>query len=71
MEDGETPSMYDSFFEITVSLCDRFTSLNPIQVRKYPMHEVILLMKRTVNHNRNKKKSRKIMKPASDNAGWW
>lgn len=63
---GKTPSMYDSFFEITVSICERFTALDPIRIRGCPMHEVIVLMKRTVNYNQQKKKPRRIMKPAKD-----
>ena len=38
-----------------------------LKVRKYPAHEVILLMKRTVKHSKQKKKPARMMRPARDN----
>ncbi len=67
MMGGGKLSIYDTFFDITVSLCDRFSGLDPIKVRKYPAHEVILLMKRTVKHSKQKKKPVRTMRPAKDN----
>ncbi|MBQ8824112.1 MAG: hypothetical protein IJZ64_02665 [Ruminococcus sp.] len=54
---------------MTVALCERFTALDPIKIRFYPMHEVILLMGRIIDysqHQKQEKKPRKIMKPAPD-----
>ncbi len=51
--------MYNDFFDITVGLCNRFTALDPVKVRRYPAHEVFLLMKRVVDYdNRHDKKSK-------------
>lgn len=36
---------------MTVILCERFTNLNPIKIRKYPAHEVFLLCKRLRKYN--------------------
>lgn len=56
-----------------MSLCDRFTNLNPIKVRRYPAHEVFLLMKRLKKYNNDKtqqdvsNKDGVIRKKAGDN----
>ncbi len=66
---GEQDTLYNIFFDITVSLCERFHGLDPIKIRRYPAHEVIVLMRRTVKYVKNQgreKKPRKIMKPAKD-----
>lgn len=47
--------MYEAFFDITVTLCERFPDLNPIKVRKYPAHEVFLLIKRLSKYNAKQK----------------
>lgn len=71
MEDSEPLSLYQTFFDITVSLCERFHSLDPIRLRFYPACEVIRLMNRTVEYNqrnkKEKKKPKRIRKPAGDN----
>lgn len=69
MEGGERVTLYEIFFDVTVSLCERFHGLDPIKLRQYPAHEVIVLMRRTVRYSKNQKKEkkpRKIMKPAPD-----
>ena len=67
--DGEEPSIYDSFFDITVSLCQMFTALDPIKLRKYPAHEVFLLMKRLLKwkpKEKDENNSGIIRRPAGD-----
>lgn len=62
--------MYEAMFDMQFSLCEVFTGMNPIMVRKYPAHEVFLLMKRlTKKSEREKKKYKKpgvIRKKAGD-----
>lgn len=59
-------------FEISVVLSERFKALEPIKVRKYPFHEVILLIKRLNNYDskqdysQNNERVNVIYKPASD-----
>ena len=59
---------------MTVTLCERFPDLNPIKVRRYPAHEVFLLIKRLGEYNRKQQKTGKapnskgvIRKKAGDN----
>ena len=59
---------------MTLMLCQRFPDLNPIKVRKYPVHEIFLLVKRLAKHNENEIKNGKapnksgvIRRPAGDN----
>ena len=66
--------LYENFFEITLTLCERFPDFNPIKLRKYPLHEVFLLIKRLSNHNRKQVQTGKIpnkqgviRRPAGDN----
>nr|DAP33538.1 MAG TPA: hypothetical protein [Caudoviricetes sp.] len=43
--------------------------MNPINIRSYSAHEVVILMRRTVDYNKRQnraKKPRKIMRPARD-----
>ena len=47
--------MYETFFDITESLCERYTSLNPFIIRKTPCGEVFLLINR-INRKSNAKK---------------
>ena len=41
-------------------MCDRFVGLNPIMVRKYPAHEVFLLLKRLTEHNKSSDNKKNI-----------
>jgi hypothetical protein len=57
-----------------VGLCERFTDLNPIKIRKYPAREVFLLIKRYTKYNakqntgvKTTKKGQVIRKKAGDN----
>jgi hypothetical protein len=43
--------LYDEFFEITVTLCNRFTGFDPVKVRQYPAQEIFLLLKRLVKYD--------------------
>ena len=64
--------MYEDFFDITVGLCNRFSALDPIKVRRYPAHEVFLMWKRVIDYDeRHKDKkgnngSGVVRKPAGD-----
>lgn len=42
-------SLYDQFFEITLLLCDRFHTLDPLSIREKDAEEVILLMSRFIS----------------------
>lgn len=67
---GENPPLFELFFEITVSLCKEFPSLNPVTIRKEKAHEIFLLMGRMAKYNRKQKKQKgkpqKIYRPAGD-----
>ena len=58
-------------FEINICICDRFTSLNPFEVRKQRFKDVFCLIKKLTiynkRHKKNKNGKRIIRKPASDN----
>ena len=70
--EAENASIYDMFFEMQLSICERFPSLTPFDVRKQPFAEVFLLIRRLHKSNDNKSngesnkdKSKRIA--ASDN----
>ena len=51
-----------------LTLCERFPSLNPFQIRKEKACEVFLLLRRLRNNNEKQhKKTNKIRRPAGDN----
>ena len=60
---------------MSVTLCERFSGLTPLNIRLYRAHEVFLLIKRyneyIENENKEKKKDKKgkrvIRRPAGDN----
>ena len=60
-------------FDVQVSLCERYESLNILALRQEALHEVFLLFNRTIDwlERRRKsegpKKNNKIMRQASDN----
>jgi len=58
-------------FSLQVNLCERFTSLTPINLRREKAREVFLLINRynkySMREQRNSKKKRVIRKPAGDN----
>jgi len=66
--------MYQILFDSTVNLCERFAGFDPIKIRQYPAHEVILLLVRLIDYNKRHKKDvvknngepQKIRKPAGD-----
>ena len=68
-------TFFETMFDVQVSLCERYNSLNILDLRQYPLHEVFLLFNRTLNWIERKEKSNKnkvtnnnrIMRPASDN----
>ena len=43
---GKTASLYEMFFDLTESLCKRYTSLTPFAVRREKVGEVLLLVRR-------------------------
>lgn len=67
------PSLYAVLFDITVSLCERFPAYTPTAIRRLPVREVFLLVKRLNEHGarqakktQNTKKGRVIRRPAGD-----
>ena len=62
-------TIYQLLFEMNVNICERFTSLNPFDIRRKPAKEVFLLVKRLNEYNRNNLSSngkKIIRRPASD-----
>jgi hypothetical protein len=58
-------------FEMQISLCDRFTDLNPLKLRREKAREVFNLLTRYNKYSRKKNKKTKngkqiIRRPASD-----
>ena len=50
-------SLFDLFFNLEVSLCERFPSLSPFDLRREKASEVFLLTRRLQKYNENKKKT--------------
>lgn len=63
-------SLYEMFFEMELSLCDKFPALTPFQIRREKAREVFLLVKRLKEHNQknNEPNNRPnvIRRPAGD-----
>lgn len=61
-------TLYQILFDLELSICERFPSLSPFDIRKQSAYEVILLIKRMTDYNlrENKIKKRKIRRPAGD-----
>lgn len=49
-----------------MSICDRFPSLSPFDIRQKKFHEVFLLVRRLNIYNEKEKKPKKIRRPAGD-----
>ena len=68
MDDG-TP-IYDSLFEMEMSLSERFTSMTPLTLRREKARDVFLLIVRFNKYSRKQKKQKNgkriIRKPAGD-----
>lgn len=64
-------TVYELLFESEVGLCERFTGLTPLTLRKEKAREVFILITRYNNYSlyreKNKNKKKIIKKPASDN----
>lgn len=62
--------MYDVFFDVTVTLCDRFPAYTPTEIRRTPAHEVFLLLGRLIKYSSRQEKetinNKIIRKPAGD-----
>lgn len=59
-----------------VSLCERFTGLTPLSLRRERVREVFLLIRRYTHYAEKEQKAKKggkkvIRRRASDDAGWW
>lgn len=50
-------SLYEMFFEMELSLCDKFPALTPFQIRREKAREVFLLVRRLKEHTQNDNKS--------------
>lgn len=64
--------LFDIFFDIEVTICERFPALSPFDIREREAREVFLLIERLSRYNRRKKKETKdgkqvIRRPAGDN----
>lgn len=57
------------FFELEMTLCEKFPTLTPFSIREQPVYEVFLLVRRLNESSRNKKgeKKTKLRRPANDN----
>lgn len=66
--EDDTP-VQELLFEMEMSLCERFTSMTPLTLRKEKAREVydlIVKYNRYSKKNERGKKKRKIKKPAGD-----
>lgn len=67
---ADNTPIYETMFALQVSICERFTSLNPIMLRREKAREVFLLINRynrySIREQRNAKKKKVIRKPAGD-----
>lgn len=59
-------TLYQILFEVEMSICDRFPSLSPFDIRQKRFHEVFLLIRRLNVYNEQEKKPKKIRRQASD-----
>jgi hypothetical protein len=66
-------TLYELFFEMEVSICERFPSLSPFDVRRERASEVFLLMRRMQKYNKSQDKTNPkntgkqvIRRPAKD-----
>lgn len=64
-----TLSLYELFFEIELTMTERFPALTPLSIRREKAREVFLLTRRLQRYNEYKKQTngkKIIRKPASD-----
>lgn len=54
-DDTTALSLYETFFDLTDNLCQRYMSLNPFVVRREKVGEVFLLVQRINRRNQRKK----------------
>lgn len=50
--------MFDVFFDLELTLCDRFPSFTPISLRRERAKEVFLLMKRLIRKTEREEKEK-------------
>ena len=60
----KTP-LYQAFFDLQMSICEKFPSMSPFDVRRERLSEVFLLMRRLKTQNKGAKKKQR--RPAGDN----
>lgn len=75
-EGGEKLSLYQTFFELQLTLCERFPALTPFEIRKQRAYEVFLLVRRLNTQPKKEQpknatpgttvKNGEIRRPASD-----
>lgn len=69
MEDNDTP-IYEILFSMEVKLCECFTGLTPLNLRREKAREVFLLIKRyniyAANEMKKKNKKKVIRRQAGD-----
>ena len=62
--------LYDIFFDIELSMCERFPGLTPFDIRREKAREVFLFIRRMTKHRENEQKERPepgvIRRPAGD-----
>ena len=65
--------MYDVLFELQMTICERFPSITPLQLRREKAKEFFILVARLNKYNKKEQKKKKsgtnkiIRRPASDN----
>lgn len=64
--------MYEVLFDLQMALCERFQSMNPLELRKTKAREFFILVARLNKYNKKQKRKEKggkkiIRRPASDN----
>jgi hypothetical protein len=70
---NDNTPVYDVLFQMQMSLCNRFMSLTPLDLRKEKAREVFILFSRYIRYSKNEKKKNTlngkkiIRRPASDN----
>lgn len=68
-DDATAVSLYEVFFDLEDNLCQRYTSLNPFDIRREKVGEVFLLVKRINRKNQRKKGIRNDDKVYRDSKG--
>jgi hypothetical protein len=58
--------VYETFFDLTINLCERFPAYTPTGIRKERSTEIFKMLGRLNKHTTNKDKPKVIKKKAPD-----